>query len=363
MKQLLIIAIALTSVNAFATRARVHALGHSDHLVDTYTVYTNPAHIFHLASDYVTLETGATGALAPTLENANAEGMIVRTMGDAKMGLSLGHESANASSWGLRRLSATPALRVNQQNPIELTYGMKFGDINFAGTLVYSNYNNKKAAVGALEKEATTALRLGATSGDWEAALALGLANSANIINGNKFTGSSDLNLFGAYTVDTMYFYANVATLVAKEESSAGVEQGKATFQGVRLGVVNSHKKDGNELFYSVALNQTESKYTGTPDTKATALQLPVVIGLEVEANSWLTLRGSVSQISLINDSKDETVTPATETAPGVDSTKVAAGAGLKFNKINVDGTLTAATSQTLNATSLLAQVGMSYWF
>lgn len=363
MKQLLVIAVALAAVNAQASRARVMALGNSAHLVDTQTVYTNPSDIFRLPSDYVTLETGATGGVAQTAQNANAEGMIVRTHGDSKLGLSLGHQSQNASSWGLRGLATVAALKANQQNPLELTYGMKSGDINWAGTLVYSNYNNKQAAVGALSKESSAGLRFGANSGNWDASLRLGLSNTAELEQGNKFTGTSAIGLGGGYWMDSMYFFGDLSTAGAKEETTAGAETLKYTTNTIKLGVLNSTKKDGNELFYSAALQSTDTKET-VADTKTTALSLPVVIGVELDAASWLTLRGSVSQTVLINQSKTETAgTTTAETAPGVNNTTVALGAGLKFNKITFDGTLQTATTQTVNTSALMAQAAMSYWF
>lgn len=363
MKQLLVIAIALTSVNAFATRARVNALGNSPHLVDTMSVYSKPTRIFDLGSDYVNLESGATGGVSATAQNANAEGSILRTMGDAKMGLSLGHQSADASSWGLRSNATVAGLRANQQNPIEFTYGAKSGDMNWAGTFVYSNYNNKTAGA-TLEKETSTGLRFGAAAGDWDATASLGLTNTANILNGNKFTGTMALSLDGGYKMDTMYFFGNLTTAGAKEETSAAVEAMKVSQQNLSLGVVNSHKKDGNELFYSVALNQMSTSKTLAPaaETKDTALMLPITIGLEVDALSWMTLRGSVSQSTLINNTKNESA-PASEFAPGANSTTVAFGAGLKFNKLTFDGAVLAGGAQTINTTSLLAQAGMTYWF
>ena len=138
MKQLLVIAVALASVNAFATRARVNALGNSPHLIDTQTVYGNPADMFFVGGDYVTIETGKTAA---TGLNDGAEGMVVRSMGDAKMGLSLGHDSDVALQQRTSVMTAASAAcptcqnlfssAVNkfQQNPIELTYGMKTGEI------------------------------------------------------------------------------------------------------------------------------------------------------------------------------------------------------------------------------------------
>ena len=368
MKQLLVIAIALTSVNAFATRARTLALGSSPHLIDTNTVYAKPYDMFRLGGDYVVLETGATGGLTQTAANSNAEGMIVRTMGDAKLGLSLGHQSQNASSWGLRGANtlAPAALKVNQQNPIEFSYGMKTGDIAWAGTLVYSNYNNKVATAGTLEKESSMGVRFGATSGAWDGALSLGLANTANIVSGNKFTGTSAIGLNGGYQMDTMYFFGNFVTAGAKEEDNAGTQAFKINNQTLSLGVVNSHKKDGNDLFYSVALNQglTNTTTGAAAEVKTTTLSLPIVIGLEVEAASWMTLRGSVSQSTLINSSKTEqSGVSLAETDPGANTTTVALGAGLKFNKLTFDGTLSTATTQTVNTTNLLAQAGMTYWF
>lgn len=369
MKQLLVIAIALTSVNAFATRARMLSLGNSPHLVDVQTVYAKPAAMFDLAGDYVTLETGATGGVAQTAQNSNAEGMIVRTMGDAKLGLSLGHQSLNASGWGLRSFAATAALRTNQQNPIEFSYGAKTGDMAWAGTFVYSNYNNKAAAAGTLEKESSMGVRLGASQGAWDATLSLGLTNTAQIIAGNKFTGTLGVGLTGGYKMDTMYFFGNVVSAGAKEETAAGVEAMKVSTQTISVGVVNSHKKDGNELFYSVALAQAENKET-VADSKTTSMTLPITIGLEVDAASWVTLRGSISQSTLINSAK--TTVGGTTTAdadPAANSTTVAMGAGLKFNKLNVDGTImnttAAAPSQgkKLDTSELLAQVGASYWF
>ena len=96
MKKLLVVAVALASVNAFATRARTTSLGNSPHLIDTNTVYTNPADMFSVGGDYVSLETGnskATASTQGTPAQDDAEGMVVRSFGDSKMGLAIGHDS------------------------------------------------------------------------------------------------------------------------------------------------------------------------------------------------------------------------------------------------------------------------------
>lgn len=367
MKQLLVIAIALTALNAQASRARVNSLGNSAHLVDTNTVFSNPADVFALPSDYVVLETGATQSAAgvptaTTLQNANAEGMIVRSMGDAKVGLSLGHQTANASSWGLRSLATNAALEINQQNPLELTYGMKTGDIGWAGTLVYSNFNDK-AATAVVEKENSLGVRLGARAGNWDAALRVGLSSNVELTAGDELKGTTAIAANGGYWFDNMYVYGGYSTAGIKENNAVGTEVMKANNDVINVGVLSSMKKDGSELFYGVQLVSSTLKFD-TPDSKTTSLTLPLTIGLEVDAASWLTFRGSVTQATLINNTKTETAgTTTTELAPAGNSTTVAMGAGLKFNKLTVDGTLSTQTTQTVNTTNLMGLVAATYWF
>ena len=357
MKKLLVIAVALASVNAFATRARVTALANSPHLVDTQTVYTNPSDIFGLG-DYVTLETGLTTG---TNSSNQAEGMVVRTMGDAKMGLSLGHQSQNASTWGLR-----PAAFGNQQNPVEFTYGAKAGDMNWGATLVYSNYNDKTAVGATVAKESSMGVRLGARANNWDASLRLGLANTAELGAGTKFTGTLGLGAKLGYQMDQLYWFGDVTSVGYKVETAAGVESAKASNTMFDVGVMTSVKKDGSEMFYGAKIVSDNTSET-VADAKITAMTLPVWIGLEVDAASWLTLRGSVTETVLLNNSKTTVAgTTTAETAPGANNTVVAAGAGLKFNKIAVDGTLQASGSagtQQLNGNSLLSTLGMTYNF
>lgn len=354
MKQLLVIAIALTAINAQASRARVTSLGNSAHLVDTNTVYNNPADVFALPSDYVVLESGATGGTGASAQNANAEGMIVRTMGDAKLGLALGHQTANASSWGLRGLATQATLQANQQNPLELTYGAKAGDLGWAGTLVYSNYNDKAAAGTTLEKENSLGARVGFRAANWDAAVRLGLTSVTQLADSSKLSGTTSIAANGGYWMDNLYVYGGLSTAGVKEESSAGAEVQKINNQAINVGVLSSMKKDGSELFYGVQLVSTERK-TDTPagQAKVTSLTLPLLIGVEVDAASWLTFRGSVTQTTLINDSKTTNAagTTTANTAPGANSTAVRLGAGLKFNKLTVDGTLGTETTQVVNTT------------
>ncbi len=380
MKQLLVIAIALASTNAFASRARVKSLGNSAHITDTQSIFSNPAKMF-LMGDFVSLESGKTdtnNAAAAANPNDNAEGTLVRSMGDAKVGLALGHKSENASMFGLRSmLAATVAAnsKFEQQNPIELSYGMKSGDMTWAATLVYSNYNDKKNEI----KEDSAGVRLGLLMGAWDINVGIGLssnvkdklANGGAPATGVDFKGTGSYQVFAGYNMGSLYTYGDVTIAGAKmERQDTGAELANVDATRISIGAIESIKKDGNEFFYGAKLASFTQKNKTAPENKVTTLTLPVTVGLEAEATSWMTLRGSLTQTVLINNSKDET-TPAdpsdTEFAPGANNTVAAIGAGLKFNKITVDGTLEgltgAAPSQDLSGDTLLTTVGLTYMF
>lgn len=361
MKKVLIIAVALASANAFATRARVTALGNSEHLLDTQTVYSNPADMVVLA-DYVNFESGSTAAGA---ENSNAEGMITRSMGDSKFGLSLGHLSQSASIWGLRNPGATVTNItgiISQQNPVGLSYGTKFNDMIFGGTLIYSNYDDKKNSV----KESSAGLRLGLRTGAWDVKAAIGLGN--NFENATeKFTGTGGISAGAGYAMDDLYFHLYADQSGFKTETS-GVEARKFDASSYKVGVIKSAKKEGNELFYGAALAISNRKLTitGTDAAKISTLSLPVTLGMEVDAATWLTVRGSVTQNVILSNSKDD-VTGGAETAPGLNTTTAAVGTGLKFGKLTVDATLQGLTGSTqtqkINGTDLFALVGATYMY
>lgn len=362
MKSLLTIAIVIASSTAFATRSRLNALGNAAHLVDQSTVYANPSHIVGLGES-LTLETGAT---TTSTADANAEGLLIKSFGNAKLGLSLGHKDVNILAIRTNGATAvsTTATTATQQNPLELTYGTKMGDMSVAGTLVYSNYNDKKNSV----KENVVSLRAGAQTALWTASVDLGLVNKweDTSANNDEIKGKTNIIVNGGYNVSPELYAFGVVEMKGYTAKNAGADARDVSETNIEVGAVDSMKKDGNEFFYGASLRSESSKDAKQSDKKVTALKVPVIVGFEADAASWLTLRASVKQTVLVNDSKEENSTSTTsEYSPGTNNTTFAAGAGLKFNKVTVDGTILAGGSQNLNTGSnnLLGQVGLTYAF
>ena len=118
-------------------------------------------------------------------------------------------------------------------------------------------------------------------------------------------------------------------------------------------------------LFTKVAyVNSKVEDTTAAADNKET--DLPLTVGLEYDAASWLTLRGSVAQ-SLYSKVDDGTVDGTKE-----ETTSVAAGASLKFGELTVDGMIgnnggasdnTSAGTGQLRTDSLMSRVSMTYRF
>lgn len=372
MKSLLTLAIVLSSATAFATRARVTALGNAAHIVDDATVYSNPTYIFGL-SDSLTIESGLTN-VSPNggSTDTGAEALLIRSHGDAKWALSLGHDDSTIFANRSAAVTATPAISataVAQQNPIELTYGMKMADLSVAGTLIYSNYNDKKAD----SKESTTGIRLGVGGQVWNATLAVGLVDKWEAAGGNEIKGKSNIAFKGSYWLNSdLYTYAKINN-TGYEVTSGNTVTSDVKGLALEVGAINTVKKDGNEFFYGAGIKQSTTKDSKAADEKTTALSVPFIVGVEANATSWLTLRGSVTQDLVISDSKTEDNTGTTaETAPGTNTTAFAAGAGLNFGQLTVDGSILTPTNtipntnpngQKLNATDLLGTVGVTYRF
>jgi len=380
MKKLLTLALVLSSASAFATRARVTALGNSAHLTDASYIYSKPSYAA-IVGDSLTLESGVTangftttGAAPDATDssdaNLGAEGLLIRSMGDAKFAIGLGHDDAtsfmNRGMANAIKVNAalTYAIR-SQQNPLFLAYATKMGDMNVGAGLRYSNFDDKKGD----EKETTMGLTFDARGDKWNVDLDLGLTDewktgATNASPGDSFKGKSAIALTGGYDVtDSLYVNAGFMSGGFKMEDNS-VEVADVEYTNITAGVTESIKKDGTEFFYGAGLLSTSAKEK-TSDSKVTSLKMPLIIGLEAEANSWLVIRGSVTQNLLLvdNDKTTNGATTAVETAPGANSTKLAAGAGLKFNKLTVDGSILASGSQVINSANLLGTVGLTYAF
>jgi hypothetical protein len=357
MKKLLLLTATMTmaGISAFASTARLDALGNAYHIKDFQRVYAMPSYM-HLLPESLEIEFGGAESVG-----SSAEGGFLKNVGDAKLGFFLGHgdnsrtvaASANRSFLGI-------------ENPFTVAYGMKAADMPWGVAFTYSTSDVKTKE----QKQAMMNLAGSMSMGDISVGATLGLGNTATgsydtagtatltddtIDNDAKYTGTS-MAVYGDYVMGDMDAYL-MYNSGSEDIKNTTADDGKTTTHAMTLGFINTMKKEGADFFYGVAYRQT-SKKVDPSNAKTDTTTLPVVVGIEADAATWLTLRGSVSQNVLLGSTKTTTATDSI-----AHNTTVAAGAGLKFNKSMLDMTLTMGGTGAVKADDIGGNAAFTYMF
>ena len=167
----------------------------------------------------------------------------------------------------------------------------------------------------------------------------------------------------GSYEISGYTLFAEVTNGKAEETSGGSTDSTKVMDFRVGAGRVMEINPTARLIMdASVVRTQTKQETTGVATAdKTTDLTLPVTLGFETEATSWLTLRGSVGQNVILNNRKVEG-TGATKSTIA-NTTTVAAGASLTFGKLALDGSIGKMGTGTLNTDDLMSRVGVTYSF
>lgn len=345
MKKGILVALLLASSSAFASKARVGALLGADHLVDTQTVFTYPSHV-SLLSPYLTFEMGAQGT--------SAEGGLMRTLSNGnKLLVYLGHQNTTAMLSAGQADQRSALGYISQQNPVEVIYA--YGNAGFGVSL--SNFQDKKAGT----KETTMVLKYSQSNGAtaWYAHLTpLASAEKNTNTAADKLEVGPRLTV-GAGMDDTHYrYFGNLTYGQGKNALAAGSSTIKDTM--LQIGVEDrSLKTEASDIYYGIRLGYAVRDIEGK---KISAYGLPAFVGIEHTMTSWAVFRASLEQNILLGEAKDETATNTD--AEGIPSnTRVAAGLGLKYGGLTLDGLLAAASSGQVNGTNFLTQASVTYSF
>ena len=372
-KTLLIAALTLVSASAFASKARVNALQNS-HTVsyDVQDIFNNPAKVTELGTLF-TVEDGQNtmpGSSATTAYQfaPAAEGGFLRSENNRVWGLYLGHKSyENYTLKAITTASATPYL--DQSNPIDLFYGQKNGNHSWALNLSYSQ--GKDETMGG--ENTAYGVRGGWLADIWNAYAQLGLASTGKGGAGQDYKGDLLAKVGGELDLWGMRFFADYGQASGTNASGGAAGDIKGRIDGGDIGVEHKIKSDVAHFFYGV-------KYTNTNvSTDMDALAgmaghnnywaIPLYAGIEADAASWLVLRAALSQ-SLVNYQEGmNLVTTARVDKTNYYDTMATLGAGLKFNKLIVDGLLSAGSTGNLNfndgngTNNFMSQASATYYF
>ncbi len=383
-KILLIAAVTIASVSAHASKARLNALQNAAHLADIQdTVQSKPDQAVNYEAATVEFG-GAAGA-------PEAEGGFIRKMGDNAFGLYLGRSSttylaatsAAADAFGTTD-DETAALNdaFAQDNSLQLTYAGKAGSVTWGAGLFWVSNNFKNAETfasnaetfDAEKKQDVMGLLVSAGNGTWDAQLRQGLSGKtelnnvagstlAGLANGSdvELNSTNSTRISGGWLMDTMYFYGSV-NMTAGEAKVNNVKQAESEASTISVGVINSHKKDGVDFFYGAQIQSITDK-DKQANTKTESTLVPLIVGVEADVNSWMTLRGSLTQNFGLLSSTKSTGGSASSVA---DSTTTAMGAGFKWGKATIDTVIGTGTSGTFGLDddgNNFAQMSVTYNF
>ena len=359
-KNVLVIAgLAVLSTSAFASKARMEALGQgtvSKYIMDTRSIFLNPAAV-NEQKNYIVTEWGAS-AVTDGDATPRSEGGFFREMGSFNYGLYLGNDSS--------RLAHGTGF-MTESNALDLFLGGDVG-VKWGAKLHYAGQKDEQAAIN--QKHSAFGLGLGVTAGEFDAYLNMDLSDKSEGKSTGLAADQSKLKpsytVGGAYKWNSWSFFADYDASKLEETVSAVASTTKDSTITVGAGRVHEINPT-SRLFTDLTLSLNTNEVTAG---KTKTNKLPATLGLEVDATSWLVVRGSVAQNIILGDVKNT----AGKKKTTANSTGVNAGATLNFGKLKVDGMIgntgasrTATTVGTkegaLTTDNLLTRVAVSYWF
>lgn len=374
-KQLVVVAgLAVLSTSAFASKARMQALGQgtfaSAYIDDTRSVFLNPAKLNDM-NNYAITEWGTAANTVDSETAPHAEGGFFKKADSISYGLYFGNE------YGLNNDTRSTANLATADNNIELFFAGDMG-LKWGARVQYSS-NENKPTVGIKKESNVLGLGLGMISGAVEGYANLLLKDESKGATSDatgKYDADLGINLGASYMMNGMTFYADY-NKSGYETTASSAKTNDYSSTVIVAGVAKKHELSGTSNMFmnlNYAMTKEENtKATGTAEKKVESTALPMTIGFETEAASWLTLRASVAQNFVIG-STDTTLGDGTKTEKtDANSTVVNAGATLTFGKLKVDGTIgttdvlrtgTAGTNKGNLATdNLMTRVAVNYWF
>ena len=351
MKKTLIVAagLAVLSTSAFASKARMQALGQdatlgSFYMQDNRNIWRMP-HSINANSNFVVTEWGPQAA---DKDAENAEGGFFNSAASMNYGLYL-----NADALGNVQAAA------NDNNPTRFDVFVGGNSMmNWGARLGYETVTNNVSGQTAQEASGFDFTVSAELSG---ANVYLTYVAAADATQTSQFDQNADIKLGATYMMNEYTLFGEYSIEgnnaakdnIAEEEASSKITVGAGKAMAM---------SDSATVFYDAKIIST-SNYdaNGAYSKNASSMALPVTFGVESKATSWLTLRASISQPIYSNI---KTTNPATDvtTETSSRSTKLGVGASLTYGSLQLDGTL--SNNGELGATdNILTNVSMTYVF
>jgi hypothetical protein len=359
---LLVLTLVITASPAFASRARLEALGEgkngSYYINDSRNMFLNPASIVK-SKKKLMLEFGSTNDSstgADSVGTSFAQGGFINTFGDFTYSLYLNNFSdtmaAAATCVDLNAdgdcADVGENLGIAPQNAIE---------VQFAGE-GFANWGIALTTAGNKQGDLNSSY-LGARFGIDKDNLAMfgtiGISSKITNAGADVLKGNTKIDAGVTYGMDEMTVFGKFAT---SSNDVAVIGEIANTSIGAGLGW-NKEMTKSTHMFTRIEGNYATAKTAGATTSKS--YLVPVVLGAETQALSWLAVRGSISHALL-----GQTLTGTNNTTAG--QTYVAAGVGMSFGDVTIDGLVANGASAAANTDfgfgdGMISRIAMSYNF
>jgi ribosomal protein L6P/L9E len=348
----LVLALTVVSAPAFASRARLESLGESKggsyYIDDARNIFLNPAEIVHYKKKLF-LELGGTNAGHPdsftsyaggTYNNVTAargEGGWTNTFGDFTYGVYINNDSERTLQIVDSLNAGTGKGFLAPTNTLEFFLAGESA-MNWGFSVFYAG-NDSKASGTAFEQRASQlGVRLGVDVNALQVFTTVGIIstseNDTATANKDEIKGKVGIDAGVTYKMNEMTAFGKfTATGADYNTAGATAAQVRNTVYGVGAGWKREMTKSTN-LFSRLEIDMGKVSNSGS-DTKT--YNLPIVVGAEAQALSWLTIRGSIAS-SIIGQAYTSSATAGTTRTSLAGDTTVGAGLGLTFGDVQIDG-------------------------
>lgn len=367
-KQLAVaLGLAVLSTSAFATKARLEALGEDNfgsyYIQDNRNIFLNPARI-NDNKDMVNYEFGASGtgtSVTDSPATPKAEGGFTKGHGNLVYGLHFGNTTPTVGT-----LRGVTGGALAERQPWDFFIGGDAG-VKWGANVTYENFDGGRGT----SRVASNALRtrIGAIMGDFDVFANISLMNSATNFQGQEAKGRvggqvgasyllNNYRLFADYTMAGVKYLGTTATTVGGVNAKRDID-----YSQIRIGVGRQERlNDRATLFAKLmgirqAFDDEGNAVSGSNFGAAaygpgdlTTYTVPLNVGLEYAATSWLDLRGSISQ-NVWSSQKADPKT-GSKTSGNVANTAVRAGASLKFGEFSIDGLISTSSGDATTGTT-----------
>jgi len=365
MKNLLLaLTLVITASPAFASRARLESLGEgkngSYYIHDSRNMFLNPAVISKYKKKLM-IEVGSTTTSSSSADSSaspSAQGGFTNTFGDFTYAVYLNNYSdtmAAAADCDFNNdgdctdPGEATFTGIAPQNAVEIQFAGE-GSVNWG--LGLTTGGNKQGDLSS----SYWGVRAGIEKDALAVFTTVGLTSSIKNGATDVLKGKLRLDLGATYGMDDMTVFGKFSTSTNDVDQGAGAFETNSTSFGAGLGW-NKEMTKSTHMFTRVEADYATAKSAGATTSKS--YLVPVVLGAETQALSWLAIRGSLTHALL-----GQTNTGLNNTTAG--QTSVAAGVGMTFGDVTIDGLVAnnaAAANRFGFGDGMLGRISMNYNF